>query len=195
VKVLVDECVDWRLCRDIVGHEVKTARQMGWSTIKNGELLALAAKEFDVFVTVDRNLSFNRIFLSSRSQSSFYALPRIASLIFSLSSLSCLHAFPVPSEVLLRTWGSNPALNRTPKQRRCACCLGAGERRPLEVAVPSPPVAILLYGYLAGFLIPWLHGRSPLRLGPGQGPGKPVETRGFLRRSAIRFCRSPARDR
>jgi len=52
VKVLVDECVDWRLCRDIVGHEVKTARQMGWSTIKNGELLALAAKEFDVFVTV-----------------------------------------------------------------------------------------------------------------------------------------------
>jgi len=60
VKVFVDECVDWRLARDIVGHEVKTARQMGWSTIKNGELLALAAKEFDVFVTVDRNLSFQQ---------------------------------------------------------------------------------------------------------------------------------------
>jgi len=60
VKVLVDECVDWRLSREIVGHDVKTARQMGWSTIKNGELLALAAKEFDVFVTVDRNLSFQQ---------------------------------------------------------------------------------------------------------------------------------------
>ncbi|MBX9810923.1 MAG: DUF5615 family PIN-like protein [Burkholderiales bacterium] len=60
MKVFVDECVDWRLARDIVGHEVKTARQMGWSTIKNGELLALAAKEFDVFVTVDRNLSFQQ---------------------------------------------------------------------------------------------------------------------------------------
>jgi hypothetical protein len=60
VKVLVDECVDWRLSRDIVGHEVKTAHQMGWSTIKNGELLALAAKDFDVFVTVDRNLSFQQ---------------------------------------------------------------------------------------------------------------------------------------
>lgn len=60
MKVFVDECVDWRLSRDIVGHEVKTARQMGWSTIKNGELLALAAKEFDVFVTVDRNLSFQQ---------------------------------------------------------------------------------------------------------------------------------------
>jgi hypothetical protein len=60
VKVLVDECVDWRLSRDIVGHDVKTARQMGWSTIRNGELLGLATKEFDVFVTVDRNLSFQQ---------------------------------------------------------------------------------------------------------------------------------------
>ena len=60
MKVFVDECVDWRLSRDIVGHEVRTARQMGWSTIKNGEQLALAAREFDVFVTVDRNLSFQQ---------------------------------------------------------------------------------------------------------------------------------------
>jgi hypothetical protein len=60
VKVLVDECVDWRLSREIVGHEVRTARQMGWSTIRNGELLALAAKEFEVFVKVDRNLSFQQ---------------------------------------------------------------------------------------------------------------------------------------
>ena len=60
MKVPLDECVDWRLSREIVGHEVKTARQMGWSTIKNGELLALAAKEFEVFVTVDRNLSFQQ---------------------------------------------------------------------------------------------------------------------------------------
>jgi len=60
VKVLLDECVDWRLARDIVGHDVKTAGQMGWTTIKNGELLALASEAFDVFVTVDRNLSFQQ---------------------------------------------------------------------------------------------------------------------------------------
>ena len=60
MKVFVDECVDWRLSRDLVGHEVKTAHQMGWSTIRNGELLGLAAKDFDVFVTVDRNLSFQQ---------------------------------------------------------------------------------------------------------------------------------------
>ena len=60
MRVLLDECVDWRLARHIAGHDVKTARQMGWTTIKNGELLALASQAFDVFVTVDRNLSFQQ---------------------------------------------------------------------------------------------------------------------------------------
>jgi hypothetical protein len=55
VKVLLDECVDWRLSRAIVGHDVKTARG-----IKNGDLLSLASQAFDVFVTVDRNLSFQQ---------------------------------------------------------------------------------------------------------------------------------------
>ncbi len=56
MRILLDECVDWRLSLDLEGHEVKSARQMGWSTIQNGELLALAAEAFDVFVTVDRKL-------------------------------------------------------------------------------------------------------------------------------------------
>jgi len=33
---------------------------MGWSGVKNGELLILAENEFDVFITVDRNLSFQQ---------------------------------------------------------------------------------------------------------------------------------------
>jgi len=33
---------------------------MGWASIKNGELLALAAQQFDAFITVDRNLSFQQ---------------------------------------------------------------------------------------------------------------------------------------
>ncbi len=37
-----------------------TVPQMGWATIKNGELLILAEDEFDVFLTVDRNLSFQQ---------------------------------------------------------------------------------------------------------------------------------------
>ena len=60
MKVFLDECVDWRLSRDLTDHEIRTARQMGWTAIKNGELLTLAAQEFDVFLTVDRNLAFQQ---------------------------------------------------------------------------------------------------------------------------------------
>ena len=37
---------------------------MGWTALKNGKLLALASAHFDVFVTVDRNLSFQQDIVS-----------------------------------------------------------------------------------------------------------------------------------
>jgi predicted nuclease of predicted toxin-antitoxin system len=66
VRILPDECVDWRLALAIAGHEVQTARQMGWLAIRNGELLKLAANEFEIFVTVDRNLAFQQHVVSFR---------------------------------------------------------------------------------------------------------------------------------
>ncbi len=57
MKILLDECVDRRLARDLVGHLVSTVPKMGWAGIKNGVLLALAEKEFEAFVTVDRKIS------------------------------------------------------------------------------------------------------------------------------------------
>jgi hypothetical protein len=60
VRLLLDECIDRRLAKDLAGHEVRTVPQMGWAGIKNGALLARAEEEFDVFVTVDRNLSFQQ---------------------------------------------------------------------------------------------------------------------------------------
>ena len=60
MKLLLDECIDRRLAEDLEGHDVKTVPQMGWAGIKNGELLILAEQEFDVFITVDRNLSFQQ---------------------------------------------------------------------------------------------------------------------------------------
>ena len=60
MKVLLDECVDSRLAEHLVGVEVVTVAARGWGGITNGKLLALAAPEFDAFVTVDRNLSFQQ---------------------------------------------------------------------------------------------------------------------------------------
>ena len=33
---------------------------MGWAGVKDGQLLAFAESEFDVFITVDRNLPFEQ---------------------------------------------------------------------------------------------------------------------------------------
>ncbi len=57
MRILLDECIDRHLARALKGHTVKTVPQMGWASIKNGRLLALAEKGFDVFITVDRALS------------------------------------------------------------------------------------------------------------------------------------------
>ena len=66
MRLYLDECIDWRLARDIIGHDVRAARDMGWSGLKNGELLLRVKAEFDAFVTVDRNLAFQQN-VSSRS--------------------------------------------------------------------------------------------------------------------------------
>jgi predicted nuclease of predicted toxin-antitoxin system len=57
VNILLDECVDRRFGRELVGQAVTTVPRKGWSGIKNGDLLALAENDFDVFITVDRKLA------------------------------------------------------------------------------------------------------------------------------------------
>lgn len=58
--VLLDECLPRRLKRELPDHEVRTAPEMGWAGVENGELLRLASGEFDVFITVDRSLEFQQ---------------------------------------------------------------------------------------------------------------------------------------
>ena len=56
MQILLDECLPKKLKGELVGHEVKTVVERGWSGTDNGALLDLAEVEFDVFVTVDQNL-------------------------------------------------------------------------------------------------------------------------------------------
>jgi predicted nuclease of predicted toxin-antitoxin system len=90
MKLLLDECLDWRLRRDLPGHEVKTVQDMGWDGIKNGRLLALAQAEFQVFITGDRNLSFQQN-LSGSS---------IAVLVLKARSIRLIHTQPLMPKVL-----------------------------------------------------------------------------------------------
>jgi len=61
VRILIDECLNWRLSRALTGHYAVSAQKMGWGGIKNGKLLTLAAQNgFHVFLTGDRNLTFQQ---------------------------------------------------------------------------------------------------------------------------------------
>ena len=60
MRILLDESLPRDLIAQLPGHEVATVRSAGWSGVKNGKLLALAASRFDVFVTADRNLEYQQ---------------------------------------------------------------------------------------------------------------------------------------
>jgi predicted nuclease of predicted toxin-antitoxin system len=60
MRILLDESLPHDLAPLISGHTVSTVQDEGWSSVKNGKLLALAATRFEVFVTADRNLEFQQ---------------------------------------------------------------------------------------------------------------------------------------
>jgi predicted nuclease of predicted toxin-antitoxin system len=60
MRLLLDESVPARLYKALPSHHVSTAVREGWSGVKNGKLLALAAASFDAFITVDKNLPYQQ---------------------------------------------------------------------------------------------------------------------------------------
>jgi hypothetical protein len=61
VRILLDEDVPRPLRRDLVGHDVATVVEMGWSGVKNGVLIGLAVSAgFEILLTCDRNLQYQQ---------------------------------------------------------------------------------------------------------------------------------------
>ncbi len=60
MKILIDESLPRYLKRVLTDHETRTAQEMGWAGIKNGELLRLAELDFEVFLTADKNIRYQQ---------------------------------------------------------------------------------------------------------------------------------------
>jgi len=56
VRILLDESLPRPLARLLPEHDVRTVAAMGWAGKRNGELLQLAAVDFDAVLTADQNL-------------------------------------------------------------------------------------------------------------------------------------------
>jgi hypothetical protein len=46
MRILIDECLDWRLGHALTGHDYIPVQKMGWGVIKNGKLLALPSASY-----------------------------------------------------------------------------------------------------------------------------------------------------
>ncbi|MEI8166086.1 MAG: hypothetical protein WCG26_06900 [Chloroflexales bacterium] len=66
MRVLLDECLPRKLKDRIVGHEVTTVQERGWSGKKNGELLRLMHGCVDVFLPSDQNLRYQQDLSATR---------------------------------------------------------------------------------------------------------------------------------
>jgi|ERR1051325_4879175 hypothetical protein len=61
MRVLFDQAVPVPIRPHLAGHEVRTAAEEGWDTLKNGELLTAAEPAgFDVLLTTDKNIRYQQ---------------------------------------------------------------------------------------------------------------------------------------
>jgi len=59
-RVIIDECLPRRLKRLLADVDARTVPEAGYAGLKNGELLAEIAGNFEVFVTIDANLEYQQ---------------------------------------------------------------------------------------------------------------------------------------
>ncbi len=56
MRVLIDACLPVEFKDHLPLPVVRAARELGWQGLKNGDLLARAAQQFDAIITMDRNI-------------------------------------------------------------------------------------------------------------------------------------------
>jgi predicted nuclease of predicted toxin-antitoxin system len=61
MKVLLDECIPKKLKLQLPDFDVYTVSELGWSGVKNGQLMTLCvAYTFDILLTIDKNMMYQQ---------------------------------------------------------------------------------------------------------------------------------------
>ena len=60
MRILLDESLPIELRDELPQHSIRSVQEMGWSALKNGELLRRAVGQFEVFLTADQNLQYQQ---------------------------------------------------------------------------------------------------------------------------------------
>jgi hypothetical protein len=61
MRVLSDQGTPLPIARSLAAHTVRTTRQEGWATLKNGDLLQMAEEAgFEVLLTTDNSIAYQQ---------------------------------------------------------------------------------------------------------------------------------------
>jgi predicted nuclease of predicted toxin-antitoxin system len=98
MKILLDECVPRTLKPSLAvdGHTCSTVPEAGFAAKTNGELLRLAERRFEVFITLDKGVQFQQnltdckmavLVIRARSSRLADILPHIPACLLALRSV------------------------------------------------------------------------------------------------------------
>ena len=60
MNILLDESAPRLIKTRLTDFSISTVQEMGWTGLKNGELLTLAEQQFDAFITADQQLRYQQ---------------------------------------------------------------------------------------------------------------------------------------
>ena len=98
MRALLDENIPVDFAAELQGHDVSTVVGLGWSGVLNGELMRRARECCDVFVTLDRNIEFQR---------NISALPFGVIVVRAISN-RMIHLRPLTAAILLAVSAAKP---------------------------------------------------------------------------------------
>jgi hypothetical protein len=97
MRVLLDENVPVDLSSFFGDHDIETVSGLGWSGIKNGELLRRMNGRFDALVTMDRRMPsqqnladhpFGVVLVKARSNRMVHLRPLVSEILVALDGIS-----------------------------------------------------------------------------------------------------------
>ncbi len=107
MRILLDESLPRHLASHLNPHAASTVQQCGWAGRQNGELLALAASDFDLLLTADQNLPFQQplpafsisvMILHARSNRLEDLLPLLPAILTALETLTIGQVVHIPAQ-------------------------------------------------------------------------------------------------
>jgi len=66
LTILLDESVPRLVKTRLTEFPIVTVQEIGWSSMKNGELLAAASQQFTIFITADQKLRYQQNLTGNR---------------------------------------------------------------------------------------------------------------------------------